>query len=398
MKSVLLAGASAAMMICALAQPTQAGLLDWEVSPFTADLGDAVLTVGGAADGVAYSANQPNFAGLDDSGVSASASVYANLMRTYDTGLVIGLKTSYEVFHDRLSVDNYGGNFFQKIYGVVQTGLGRVEVGMTDGAGYALAVPGPVVDGVTALDNPNATFFLDPTTGEAFINTFVINSAVEPTFNYAKIAYYSPRLFGIQLGLSYTPSEGKDVIPFISGGPHVPNRARNIWEAALSYQGESGKLSYSATGALALAGTRDKTPGHENLVDWAFGVQGDYDLTDDMKFSLGGEFRQTNQYTFDINNPLKAGETRALHLGTTLTKGEWIAGAEYSTGSADGSLGDPTLGITGVEASVGYTLNTNMQIVGGWQQWHYSRDAGVFYNGFDSIRMDAWYLHLNFHI
>jgi hypothetical protein len=399
-KRVLLAGVSVSVLAMGLAAPARADLLDWEVSPFTADVGDAVLTVGGSFDGAAYVNNQPDFPGKDASGVTGSAGAYANLMRTYDTGLVLGLKTSYELFHDKLSGDNYGSDFFQKIYGVVQTGLGRVEIGMTDGAGYTLAVPGPVVDGVTALDNPNATFFVDPVTGGAFINQFVINSAVEPTFNYAKIAYYTPRLFGVQLGVSFTPSEGKDVIPFISAGPDVANKQRNIWEIAASYQGSSGKLSYNVTGAVALGHAKNKDVDHHGLTDWAIGTQFDYTLNDDMTLSWGGEYRRSNQYVWDINDAVAHGTTQALHLGTTLSFGDWIVGGEFATGSADNSavLALPAMGIHGYEASVGYTLNTNMALTLGWQQWNYATAPGVFYDGLPHIKMDAGYLHLNFHI
>ena len=39
-----------------------------------------------------------------------------------------------------LSRGRYGGDFFEKLYGEARTGLGRVEIGQTDGAGYDLAV------------------------------------------------------------------------------------------------------------------------------------------------------------------------------------------------------------------------------------------------------------------
>ncbi len=398
MKSVLLAASAAAVLACALATPARADLTDWSVSPFRTDVGEAELTIGGSADGAAYLANQPPFPGRDRSGVTGSASIYGNLTRTYDTGLVMALKTSFEVFHDRLSGDNYGSDLVQKVYGVVQTGLGRIEIGMTDGAAYQLAVTGPVVDSVTSLDNPNATFYLDPTTGRAFINVFTLNSAVEPTYNYAKISYYTPRLFGAAIGFSFTPTEGKGVIPFVKQGPIVPNRQRGIWEIAASYQDQSGRLSYSVSGTIALAHAGAKTPGHHGLTDWAFGAEADYDLTDEMKLSFGGAYRQTNQYAFDINNALAVGGTRALHATTALTYDSWILGGEFATGSADGSLGLPTLGVHGYEASLGYVINSNMQITGGWQQWRYGRNAGVFYNGAAKIVMDAGFLHLNFHI
>lgn len=397
-KSLLKAGACAAVLVCCAAGSAQADVSDWQISPYTHDVGSAVLTVGGSFDGTGYTANQPSFPGLDESGVTGAASVSAKLERTYDTGLVLSLKSVFEVFHDKLSGDNYGSDFVQKVYGVAQTGLGRIEIGMTDGAAYALAVTGPAVDGVTSLDNPNATFFTDPLTGGAFINLFAPNTAVEPTYNYAKISYYSPRLFGVAIGFSFTPSEGKDVIPFLTAGPTVFNRQKNMWEGGVSYQGESGRLSYGVSATFAVGHATNKTPGHQGLTDWAIGAQADYDLRDDMKFSIGGAYRDTNQYTFNLNNALKVGGTRATRLSSTLTWGSWILGGEYETGSADGSIGFPTLGLHDTEASLGYVINSNMQLTGGWQQLNYSRSAGLFYNGASRISMDAEFLHLNFHI
>jgi hypothetical protein len=394
-KNTLAAGA---VLVCAAAVPAHADLLDWNVSPFTADVGQWTFTLGGAADGSLYTADQPDFRGLDQSGATGAAWVSDKLERTYDDGMVISLRSVFEIFHDKLSGDNYGSYFVQKVYGTVQTGLGRAEIGMTDGAAYSLAVVGPEVDNFTSLDNPNATFFVNPLTNRAFIGIFSLNSAVESSLNYAKISYYTPRLFGVQIGASFTPSEGKDVVPFINPGPRVDNRQRGIWEGALSYQGDSGRFSYGASATIAVAHGVHKTLGHDGMIDWAIGAQTDYSLTDDLKLSVGGAYRQTNLYTFDINDALARGNTGALHTSSMLTYGSWMVGGEYSTGSAGGSLGLPTLGVHGAEASVGYTLNTNAQITAGWQQWIYGRNKGLFYDGADHISMDAGFLHLNFHI
>jgi hypothetical protein len=397
-KRLLWAASGAFAASCALSAPASADLTDWQVSPLTTEVGSAELTVGGSLDGSLFDANQPAHPSLDERSATGMGSLYANLMRTYDTGLVIGLKSSFELFHDRLSGDNYGSDFVQKVYGQIQFGLGRVEIGNTDGAAYTLAVTGPVVDNVTTLDNANTTFYLDPLTDRAFTEVFAINSAVESTLNYAKISYYTPRLFGVQFGASFTPNEGKGVIPFVKHGPQVPNRQVGMWEMALSYQGSSGRLSYGASAAIALGHAAAKTPGHHGLTDWAFGVTGDYDLSDDMKVSLGGAYRQSNQYTFDINNVLAMGGTNALHLSSVLTWGSFLFGGEFSTGSAEGSLGFPDVGMHGYEASVGYMVNTNLQLTAGWQELIYAKNPGLFYNGAPKIEMDAGFLHLNFHI
>lgn len=394
MKAFLLAGAAVA---AAMATPAVAGLGDWSLSPWTTNLSNLSLTVGGRANGTAFAADQPAAPGLEQTSVSGAATLTTTLERDYDSGLTLGLKGAFEIYHDRLSGDNYGSDFVQKVYATVQTGLGHVEIGMTDGAAYTLAVVGPVVDDETTMDNTNATFFRDPSTGRAFVNVFALNSAVESSLNYAKLSYYTPRLFGVQLAASYTPSEGKDVIPFVSNGPLVANRQQNIWEAAVSYSDTFGPLSLGAYGgaAFAHADSAAKTAGHEGLTEWSVGSEIDYNLDDDVKLAVGGAYRESNAYAFNINNVLAQGATSSAHLSATMSYGPWIVGGEYGDGTAEGA---PKLGVRGTSASVGYVFNANLQATLGWQELRYSRDAGVFYNGAPRINMDAVFLHLKLHI
>jgi outer membrane protein OmpU len=383
-----------------LAGPAEAqDFSDWTVSPYETTIGDDLqLKLSGTANGSAYAADQPDAAGLDQSGVTGAAVFAASLQRTYDSGLSISLKSSFQLYHDRLSIDNYGGDFVEKVYGVVQTGLGRVEIGNADGAAYTLAVTGPVVEGDISIDNTNASFFKDPTTGQTFINVFALNSATEASLNFAKISYYSPRLFGVQVAASFTPSEGKDVVPFLNDGPDVPDRQNSIWEAAASYTGYFGPVSLGLSGGWSVAHDDNKTPGHAGLADWSLGAQADYALSDDVKLSLGGAYRRSNAYTFDINNAFNAGETVSNHLSATITTGPWIVGGELGEGTADGRLGSPDLSVHGASATVGYVLNSNLQLNVGWERFLYKRDTGVFYNGAPRATMDAGFLHLQFQV
>jgi len=396
MRVFLLAGAAAAVMI---AVPAMAGGLgDWSLQPWTASASNVSLSVGGQAQGTVFSADQPAAASLIQTGVTGEAVLTAALQRDYDSGLTLSLKTAFEAYHDKLSADNYGGDLVQKVYAQAQTGLGRVELGMTDGAAYALSITGPVVDGATSMDNSNATFFRDPSTGRAFTEIFSLNSAVESSLNYAKLSYYTPRLFGVQLGASYTPSEGKQVIPFLSNGPHIANRQKSIWEAAVSYSDYFGPLSVGFYGGIALAHADAKTAGHAGLTDWGFGSELDYNINDDIKLAFGGAYRHSNTYTFDINDAVAGRQTNSAHLSATLTDGPWILGGEYGDGTAEGLVGDPVIGVRGTQASVGYVFNANLQATLGWQQMRYSRDVGAFYNGAPRIRMDAAFFHLSLHV
>lgn len=385
-------------MLAAGTGPAQASLTDWSVAPFTASLGDMDLTVGGDANGAVFGNDQPGFPGLDTSGVTGALRFFPRLERTYDSGLVLGVHTSILAYHDALSNDRYGGDVFEKVYGSVQTGLGSVEVGQTDGASYKLAISGPKVDEKLSLDDPEMTFFRDPLTGRAFDQQFTVATPVGASLNFAKLSYYTPRLFGIELGASFTPSEGKDVLPFVSAGPHVPNRQKYIWEFAGNYTNDFGPVTLGAYGALSMGHNDAKTIGHEGLTDWGFGTAADWNINDDWKLSVGAAYRDSNAYTFAINNVLASGSTRAVHASASLTYGSWIAGGETIDGDADGSAGFPTLGVHGYQASLAYVINSNVQVTAGWQQLRYARDAGVFYNGLPVIKMNAEYLHLDFHV
>ena len=176
------------------------------------------------------------------------------LHRDFDSGLSLGLDATFTA-SDPLSRGRYGGDVFEKAYGDVRTGLGRLEIGQTDGAAYDLAVTGPRWMPQVSLDDPQTTFFRDPSTGHAFSDIFALRTEVGASSNYAKFAYVSPALFGAQLALSFTPSEGKDVLPFLHEGPHVAGRQADIWEGALRYSDDFGPVTLSAYGGVG-GGTR----------------------------------------------------------------------------------------------------------------------------------------------
>jgi hypothetical protein len=364
---------------------------DWAISPLTGSVGDLDYKVGGQLQGSVFDADQPGT--FSKTGGTGAAQLNASLERDYDSGLSLALKGQFELFHDRLSGDNYGSDLVAKVYGSAQTGLGRFDVGMTDGAAYALSIIGPAVNGEVSIDNPNATFFRDPSTGgRAFINVFTLNSAVESSLNYDKISYYSPRLLGLQIAASFTPSEGKVVIPFANNGPDVANRQMYMWEGALNYSDSFGPVTLGAYGGIIVGHNDTKTPGHAGLTDWGVGSEADWNIDDDTKLSVGGAYRQANTYAFDINNAFAAGATQSMHLSTVLTRGSWSVGGEFGNGTADGSLGAPTLGVHAYTVDAAYAVNSNLQISGGWQKLNY-HSTGTFYNSAPRIEMDAVFLH-----
>jgi hypothetical protein len=351
------------------------------------------MRLGAEASGALFHPDQPGWRGTQASG---ALRLMPELKRSYDSGLSLALAGTFTAA-DPLSRGRYDGDVIERLAGSVQTGLGKIEVGVTDGAGYGLAVTGPKVDPGVSLDDPRTTFFRDPNTHRAVINMFALRTPVGASSNYAKIAYTSPALFGAQIALSFTPSEGKQ-LPFLNAGPHVPGRQVEFWEAALHYETDLdtkwGAVSLAAYGAVSESRAEHKRPGQEGISDLGAGLKADYPLDEENSVSLGGAYRQSNAYGFDITQTWLAGTTRVGHVSAAVTHNSWMAGLEYGTGTADAVSNLPRLGLNGLEASVGYKLSDSIRVSSGWQHLSYSRGTGSFFNGARQLKMDAVYLHL----
>jgi hypothetical protein len=363
---------------------------NWTLPAWQSFIGNAQLDVAANADGSLFTTDQPR-----QPAASGAFKLTPRLHRDYDSGLSIGLDATLAA-SDALSRGRYGGDAFEKVFAEIRTGLGRLELGQTDGAGYDLAAGGPKVDAAVSLDNPQTTFFRDPGTRHAFTDLFALRTEIGASSNYAKITYLSPNIAGFpQLALSFTPSEGKDVLPFLQAGPHVPGRQADIWEASLHYSDDFGPVTLTAYAGLAEGRAEHKLPGQEGVSDLGAGLRADYPVNDDITVSLGGSWRQSNAHAFDINQSWQAGTTTATHVSADITDGDFVAGVEYGDGVADRVAALPRLSLHGYQASLGYALNSSIQISAGWQQLDYARSAGLFFNGAPRIRMDAGFLHLN---
>jgi hypothetical protein len=253
------------------------------------------------------------------------------------------------------------------------------------------------VDPGVSLEDARTGFFRDPATHRALSEMFALRTGVGASSNYAKIVYTSPALFGAQLALSFTPSEGKQ-FPFLNAGPHVPGRQVEFWEAALRYETDFdtkwGTVSLTAYGALSESRAEHKLAGQEGTSDLGTGLRADYPLDEDTSLSLGGSYRQSNAYGFNVNQTWQAGTTRAGHISAAVTHKQWMAGLEYGNGVADKVAGLPRLGLNALEASLGYKISDSIAVSTGWQHQSYSRSNGMFFNGAPQLKMDAIYLHL----
>jgi hypothetical protein len=369
---------------------------DGAAKPLQLDLGSGwTARVGASANLTTYTASQSNLS--DRQGVTAAVFLDPRIEKLFDNGWRLGLRTSFNLYHDTLSGDRYGNDFVRKAYLFLHAPWGRIELGQQDGAAYKMSITGPSVDEDVALEDPSISFFRDPDTGDRLLADFEVPGEVEATKNSAKISYYTPRLLGVQVGVSYTPHLVKEVLPFVASAPHVDNRQDNIVEGAINYTGYFGNTSLGAYAGITTGHNATPTIGHDDLLDVGAGGELDYDFGGTV-VGVGGAWHQTNGYGFEPAEVYRHGSSRALVASSTLQHGKWKIGAEYLKGVNGAVMALPKRNLSGYQINGSYEVSENLEVTAGWQHQHLTQSSGTFYNGGRALDLDAGYLFLHIHI
>ncbi len=212
---------------------------------------------------------------------------------------------------------------------------------------------------------------------------------MQSTSNFAKIDYITPRLFGIQIGASFTPETVRSPLPFTGNPSNDPNQQQNIWEVAASYTGYVSNFALGLSAGFAHGSLRDRTPGSDSLYDWALGAQLAYDAVGSETVRRRGVSRQQRLSAFRRFRRWPMAAPTPPISPRTAEWNKWIAGVEYSLAEVSGPV---DYDIRGYQISGGYRLNDNLQITAGWQRYDYRRNLGTFYNWLAGIDMNAGFL------
>ncbi len=363
--------------------------LNWMVGDFDVSLGGFA----GGAVGYSWQSGGPaDPVGYDRGVASGEVRSWLRAQRILDNGIVFGLRTDLLLLHDNLSGDIYGNDTLERLFGFLQTGFGRFEIGAADGAAFSLALTGPEVDPQISLEQRSISLFRDPATGRDFGRFFKQVTAVQSSSNYAKINFLSPRLVGVQIGASFTPETVRSPLPW-TGNPQM-NSQHDIWEVAVNYTDYISDVAVGLSVAYAQGSERQLVSLGQNLYDWSLGAELAYNI-DDTKLTIGGAWRQTNDWLLNVSDVLQGADTEGYHFSATAERGRWRLGAETSNAHAAGPV---DYDITGYQVSAGYLFTPAIELNGGWQWYHYARNSGAFYNALPSIRMNAVYLGLSYRL
>ncbi len=181
-------------------------------------------------------------------------------------------------------------------------------------------------------------------------------------------------------------------LPWTGNPQNNTNAQHDIWEVGASYTGYVSDVAVGLTGGYAQGSQRNATPEGANLYDWSAGAEFAY-MVDEIKLTVGGAWRETNAWLLDAYEVSQGTRTGGEHLSAVAEWGRWRLGGETSLAHATGPV-DYT--ITGYQTTAGFQLTPAIELTGGWQWYHYARNAGLFTNGRPAIRMNAGYLGLSY--
>lgn len=204
---------------------------------------------------------------------------------------------------------------------------GRLELGDQDGAGSELAelapfvgigqVRGSYMDFVPAADRGHA-----PSEAVGDSNLKAID-----TSDATKLTYFSPRVQGVQAGISYAPerdnkSSGEDVQFSSNTGNH-----ENAYELGLNYKGEFSGVGVKVGGQYTHAYAKNGST-LEDISAWSLGSQLSYN-----NFTVGGG------YTHNGNSGQTVGTASDIvtgwNVGVTYNAAQWGVGVSYADISFD---------------------------------------------------------------
>lgn len=314
--------------------------------------------------------------GTGDSSVKQDVEINVNGSTVLDGGVTAGLEIQFK------EPVGGGGLGNEEAFAYLEGGMGRAEIGSTDSAAYKMAYAAPYVTDAHSVDTP-IFMHLSRISGRT-------TARIRMSADANKITYFTPRMTGFQLGVSYTPSnDGAGAAaggaagfagfgapslgfadPGIGGGQATAFGVRSdanggvedILEIGGSYKGTLSNIDIGISLGYAW-GDHESTGLAANGRGFASPISGDPNSTHvglnlaSMGWTLGGAWFQSEDLVLGagLSGPgLPAGagprpgrDERVWNAGVTYETGPWKAGIAYSDSEIDNAPGGVGVFFTG---------------------------------------------------
>lgn len=382
------------------------------------------LKLGGFFNAAAVAVSQDNDQDLRTESFVSSGEIYVQGWTDLEDGWSIGFRTEFELERDNgyteafLREAQYQDDLIDEVWGYVEGPYGRLEFGQQDGVADQMMFYGPAISQAIRVNNPDIFFLECPETsfcassptGRPYTpNGLQLRTDVHVSEDYTKLIYYTPRMHGLQVGVSYTPELVRNFSGFATRQSSQQNQQSQIWEVGVNYAERFGALDIGLSAAY-LAGQNEAVNRYLGFADFGDDVKevGFGALLGWREWTLGGSFRRTNvqgganiinsgSLDFDGFNVFRDRHTEIWDVGLKYESGPWSAGVNYVSADAELPFGDVQKG-KAIEIAGGLTVGPGIQMAAGYQHFDFSGPDGecVKFGSCDSANAGVVYLETTF--
>jgi len=337
------------------------------------------------------------FADTDQEGLGALGNGKLQLRGTYltDGGWELGVRTELRLQSGEQSNSTSGADdWFQaeKIYIWAESGLGRLELGAQDGAAKQAQAAPPSITKSMRIDNPLMMPVADGEGAYYRPAGLMLRSDSYASDQSLKIVYRSPRLFGLQLSLSYTPEFSANLERFVKTAATDFNQQSDIFEAGLNYDTNLDDVRVRASLTyLTASNEAESDTSSTGSSPWQSGDLSEWSAALNLKMkglSFGGAYRHSNaRGGFVDHAPVVltggASDTEIWSFGALYEWDSWKIGANYVTGTANVAVASLIGGFVdeqkgdGWQIGAAYQVDTDIQIAAGWQSYDFDAGAAI---------------------
>jgi outer membrane protein OmpU len=292
--------------------------------------------------------------------VTYDSEIHFNGRAQLDNGITVGFRVELEGNTDSDQID--------ESYAFVETRFGRIEIGSLNNAAYRMHYDAPEVfsRGWLTADGNLTNNVINPT-GSASLDSTLIGTKNRFFDNDSeKITYYTPRIVGFQVGLSYVPESSQD--------RNVPAQESIGYHEGIAV-GANFVRSFGEFDVAASFGyfTWQGPPGAPDPDAYQAGMQVGF-----AGFKVGGSFariiggRSGSQGTNSTASTAGTGtdrvDGRAWNLGASYTFGPAAVSLTYADGRNDSSpAAGPSFGddkFTGLSLAGKYSIGPGVSVEG----------------------------------
>ena len=274
---------------------------------------------------------------------------------TLDNGIQFGVQVQLEA--------EQCGDQIDESFMWMSGSFGKINLGSENAASYLMGYGSVAASHWSAgVNSPGSRFH---TTGGNAAGFNTTNAQL--TSDAEKITYFTPRMSGFQLGVSYTPERAQDIASYAGpAGNADAGDQSEVVEIGANWTGKMGGTSVGVSGSWGEASEEVSSVTGDDRQEITLGVKVSMN-----NITVGARFNNDNQGTAGSST-----DREAWQVGVRYKSGPWGMGVQIANNEVGQGAGAGADEARAMEIGGSYSIGPGITMVGGVQVHDLSDSAG----------------------